>query len=183
MSMKQESLAVIKDAIKSIPDYPKPGILFRDVTSLMLDPRAFAETITMLAEHYESRGFNKVVGAEARGFIFGAPLALALGVGFVPVRKPGKLPRQTLSQTYELEYGQDMLEIHTDAIEPGDKVLLVDDLLATGGTIEATAKLVRELGGEAKDAAFIVSLPELGGIERLEKQGIEIFDLVQFDGH
>ncbi|MED5524383.1 adenine phosphoribosyltransferase [Gallaecimonas pentaromativorans] len=183
MSMKKESLAVIKDAIKTIPDYPKPGILFRDVTSLMQDPRAFAESITLLAEHYENQGFTKVVGAEARGFIFGAPLALALGIGFIPVRKPGKLPRQTLSQSYDLEYGQDTLEIHTDAIVPGDKVLLVDDLLATGGTIEATAKLVRELGGEAKHAAFIVSLPELGGIERLEKQDIEIFDLVQFDGH
>ncbi|WKE64439.1 adenine phosphoribosyltransferase [Gallaecimonas kandeliae] len=181
--MNQDSLALIKAAIKSIPDYPKPGILFRDVTSLMQDPRAFAESITALAEHFEDQGFTKVVGAEARGFIFGAPLALALGVGFVPVRKPGKLPRQTLSQTYELEYGQDMLEIHTDAIVPGDKVLLVDDLLATGGTIEATAKLVRELGGDASQAAFIVSLPELGGIQRLEKQGIAIFDLVQFEGH
>ncbi|MNH32454.1 Adenine phosphoribosyltransferase [compost metagenome] len=137
----------------------------------------------MLVERYRDAGVTKVVGTEARGFLFGAPVALALGVGFVPVRKPGKLPRATLSESYELEYGTDQLEIHTDAIVTGDTVLVVDDLLATGGTIEATAKLIRRLGGEVNHAAFIINLPELGGETRLNKLGIECYSLVNFAGH
>ncbi len=126
----------------------------------------------MLVERYKNAGITKVVGTEARGFLFGAPVALGLGVGFVPVRKPGKLPRETISETYDLEYGTDQLEIHVDAIKPGDKVLVVDDLLATGGTIEATVKLIRRLGGEVADAAFIINLFDLGGEQRLENRAL-----------
>ncbi|ANO33239.1 adenine phosphoribosyltransferase [Vibrio breoganii] len=181
--MNIEKQVLIKASIKSIPDYPKPGILFRDVTSLMEDAKVYQATIEMLIERYQGMGFTKVVGTEARGFLFGAPLALELGVGFVPVRKPGKLPRNTISQSYELEYGTDVLEIHTDAITEGDKVLVVDDLLATGGTIEATTKLIRQLGGIVEHAAFVINLPEIGGDKRIEKMGIEVFSLCEFDGH
>ncbi|GAM69283.1 adenine phosphoribosyltransferase [Vibrio sp. JCM 19236] len=181
--MNSEKQALIKASIKSIPDYPKPGILFRDVTSLMEDAAAYKATIEAMVEKYKDMGFTKIVGTEARGFLFGAPLALELGVGFVPVRKPGKLPRATISQSYELEYGTDTLEIHTDAIVEGDKVLMVDDLLATGGTIEATTKLIRKLGGVVEHAAFVINLPEIGGDKRIEKQGIEVFSLCEFEGH
>ncbi|WP_127958916.1 adenine phosphoribosyltransferase [Serratia microhaemolytica] len=183
MTATTQQLQFIKDSIKTIPDYPKPGIIFRDVTSLLEDPQAYACSIQLLTEHYRQAGITKVVGTEARGFLFGAPVALALGVGFIPVRKPGKLPRATLSESYELEYGTDNLEIHTDAITAGDNVLVVDDLLATGGTIEATASLVRRLGGTVKHAAFIINLPDLGGETRLNKLGIECYNLVNFPGH
>lgn len=181
--MTTETLSLIKSSIKSIADYPKPGILFRDVTSLMEDAEAYQATIRLLVEKYQSMGFTKVVGTEARGFLFGAPLALELGIGFVPVRKPGKLPRQTISQSYELEYGTDVLEIHTDAIVEGDKVLMVDDLLATGGTIEATTKLIRQLGGDVEHAAFVINLPEIGGDKRLEALGLTVYSICEFDGH
>ncbi|KHT48053.1 adenine phosphoribosyltransferase [Vibrio sinaloensis] len=181
--MTTETLQLIKSSIKSIQDYPKPGILFRDVTSLMEDPAAYRATIKLLVEKYQSMGFTKVVGTEARGFLFGAPLALELGVGFVPVRKPGKLPRETVAQSYELEYGTDILEIHTDAIKEGDKVLVVDDLLATGGTIEATTKLIRQLGGVVEHAAFVINLPEIGGDKRLEGQGLNVYSICEFEGH
>ncbi|ABO24102.1 adenine phosphoribosyltransferase [Shewanella loihica PV-4] len=180
--MNTDKLALIKQSIKTIPDYPKPGIMFRDVTSLMEDPAAYQATIALFVERYKDLGVTKVVGTEARGFLFGAPLALELGVGFVPVRKPGKLPRETISESYELEYGHDMLEIHTDAIKPGDKVLVVDDLLATGGTIEATVKLIRQLGGEVEHAAFVISLPELGGEHRLAEMGLSLMTLCEFEG-
>jgi adenine phosphoribosyltransferase len=183
MTATAQQLQFIKDSIKTIPDYPKPGILFRDVTSLLENPLAYAASIELLVERFREAGVTKVVGTEARGFLFGAPVALALGVGFVPVRKPGKLPRETLSESYELEYGTDRLEIHTDAISASDKVLVVDDLLATGGTIEATAKLIRRLGGEVTDAAFIINLPDLGGEARLNTLGIECYSLVNFSGH
>ena len=178
-----QQLEYIKNSIKTIPDYPKAGILFRDVTSLLEDPLAYAASIELLVERYLDAGVTKVVGTEARGFLFGAPVALSLGVGFVPVRKPGKLPRETISESYELEYGTDKLEIHTDSIQPGDKVLVIDDLLATGGTIEATVKLIRRLGGEVTDAAFVIDLPELGGETRLTQQGITCYSLVSFSGH
>lgn len=183
MTATAQQLQFIKDSIKTIPDYPKPGILFRDVTSLLEDPKAYAASIQLLADRYRDAGVTKVVGTEARGFLFGAPVALALGVGFVPVRKPGKLPRETISETYDLEYGTDSLEIHVDAIQPGEKILVIDDLLATGGTIEATAKLIRRLGGEVTDAAFIINLPELGGEKRLNSLNINCYSLVSFDGH
>ncbi len=181
--MTTETLQLIKSSIKSIQDYPKPGILFRDVTSLMEDPAAYRATIKLLVEKYQSMGFTKVVGTEARGFLFGAPLALELGVGFVPVRKPGKLPRETVAQSYELEYGTDTLEIHTDAIKEGDKVLVVDDLLATGGTIEATTKLIRQLGGVVEHVAFVINLPEIGGDKRLEGLGLNVYSICEFEGH
>ena len=170
MTANAQQLQFIKDSIETIPDYPKEGILFRDITTLLDNPAAYQATIDLLVEHYQGQGITKVVGTEARGFLFGAPVALRLGVGFVPVRKKGKLPRETLSETYDLEYDQ-------------DKVLMVDDLLATGGTIEATARLIRRLGGTVTEAAFIICLPDLGGIERLEKQGVHSFTLVDFPGH
>ncbi|WP_113632867.1 adenine phosphoribosyltransferase [Pectobacterium peruviense] len=179
----QQQAELIKNSIKSIPDYPKLGILFRDVTSLLEDPVAYAASIEMLANRYRNTGVTKVVGTEARGFLFGAPVALALGVGFVPVRKPGKLPRPTISESYELEYGSDTLEIHADAISAGDNVLVIDDLLATGGTLEATVKLIRRLGGTVKDAAFIINLFDLGGEQRLTEMGVTCYSLVDFPGH
>ncbi|MBP7547134.1 MAG: adenine phosphoribosyltransferase [Corallincola sp.] len=175
--------ALLKASIKSIPDYPKPGIIFRDVTSLMENGEAFACAIDALLAPFVTAGVTKVVGAEARGFIFGAPLALRLGAGFVPVRKPRKLPRETLRESYALEYGTDTLEIHTDAIQPGERVLLVDDLLATGGTILATAQLVQRLGGTVVGAAFVVGLPDLPGEGRLRELGIEPHVLVRYAGH
>ncbi|MCL1048345.1 adenine phosphoribosyltransferase [Shewanella abyssi] len=182
MVMNTDSLALIKNSIKTIPNYPKEGILFRDVTSLLEDPQAYKLTIDLLVEHYKEQGFTKVVGTEARGFLFGAPLALELGIGFVPVRKPGKLPRETISESYELEYGHDALEIHVDAITSEDKVLVVDDLLATGGTIEATVKLIRNLGGQVNHAAFVISLPDLGGEKRLGTMDLELLSLCEFEG-
>ncbi|CED71870.1 adenine phosphoribosyltransferase [Aliivibrio wodanis] len=181
--MSTETLELIKNSIKSIPDYPKVGIMFRDVTSLMEEPKAYQATIQLLVEKYKDGGFTKIIGTEARGFLFGAPLALELGVGFIPVRKPGKLPRPTIAQTYDLEYGTDTLEIHTDAIVEGDKVLVVDDLLATGGTIEATVKLIRQLGGNVEHAAFVINLPEIGGQTRLEGLGLNVYSICEFAGH
>nr|WP_275975062.1 adenine phosphoribosyltransferase [Shewanella gaetbuli] len=180
--INKDSLSLIKQSIKTIPDYPKAGIMFRDVTSLLENAEAYKATIALLVAHYQSKGFTKVVGTEARGFLFGAPLALELGIGFVPVRKPGKLPRATIAQSYELEYGTDTLEIHTDAINENDKVLVIDDLLATGGTIEATVKLIRQLGGEVNHAAFVISLPDIGGEAKLKAMNIEVLSLCDFDG-
>lgn len=182
--MTQQPLAgLLAQVIQAVPDYPKPGILFRDVTSLLQDAAAFGQVIDHLKQQYAGLGINKIIGTESRGFIFGAPLAYALGVAFIPVRKPGKLPRATIGESYQLEYGTDTLEIHTDAIVAGDKVLLVDDLLATGGTIDATTKLVRRLGGEVTEAAFIVNLPDLGGEQRLRGLGLNVYALVDFPGH
>ncbi|WP_105168637.1 adenine phosphoribosyltransferase [Pseudoalteromonas sp. T1lg23B] len=180
--MTQVNSSMIKDSIVTIPNYPKPGIMFRDVTTLMANPTAFQATVDSFVAAYKDQGFTKIIGTESRGFIFGAPLSYALGIPFIPVRKPGKLPREVISQSYQLEYGEDILELHADAIVEGDKVLLVDDLLATGGTIEATAKLVSRLGGNATDAAFVVSLPELGGEQRVMDMGIKVLKLVEFEG-
>ncbi|WP_340616304.1 adenine phosphoribosyltransferase [Xenorhabdus entomophaga] len=183
MTANAQQLQFIKDSIETIPDYPKAGILFRDITTLLDNPAAYQATIDLLVERYQGKGITKIVGTEARGFLFGAPVALRLGVGFVPVRKKGKLPRETLSETYDLEYGTDTLEIHKSSINEEDKVLVVDDLLATGGTIEATVSLIRRLGGEVSEAAFIIGLPDLGGVERLKKQGINSYAIIEFSGH
>lgn len=172
----------INNAVKNVPDYPKPGILFKDVTGILDDAEAFTATISLLKEKYENKGFTKIVGTEARGFLFGAPLAYALGIGFVPVRKPGKLPRETFAQQYELEYGMDTLEIHQDALNEQDKVLIVDDLLATGGTIEATASLIRKLGATTTDAAFVISLPDLGGEKKLADLDLNVYSILQYEG-
>lgn len=188
MNIKQQdsgyilSQQLIKNSVTTIPDYPKPGIQFRDVTSVLQNPDAFKACIDMLKAKYDDIKFDKIVGTEARGFLFGAPLALELGVGFVPVRKPKKLPRETISESYELEYGTDELEIHKDAINPGDNVLMIDDLLATGGTMVATAKLIRRLGGKAEHAGFIISLPDIGGEDRLVDAQINPYCICEFDG-
>ncbi|MBC3767774.1 adenine phosphoribosyltransferase [Neptunicella marina] len=176
------SVEQIKASIRTITDYPKPGIQFRDVTSLMANADAFSKTISHLAERYKDKKFDKIVGTEARGFIFGAPLAYALGIAFVPVRKPNKLPGAVHSQSYSLEYGEDCLEIHQDAIHQGERILMVDDLLATGGTILATANLIEKMGGHVEHAAFVISLPDLGGEQRLAAQGITSYSICQFDG-
>ncbi|EGT76459.1 adenine phosphoribosyltransferase [Haemophilus haemolyticus] len=176
-------LDLIKSSIKSIPNYPKEGIIFRDITTLLEVPAAFKATVDLIVEQYRDKGITKVLGTESRGFIFGAPVALALGLPFELVRKPKKLPRETISQSYQLEYGQDTLEIHVDAISEGDNVLIIDDLLATGGTVEATVKLVQRLGGVVKHAAFVINLPELGGEKRLNNLGVDCYTLVNFEGH
>ncbi|HHF5091526.1 TPA: adenine phosphoribosyltransferase [Haemophilus influenzae] len=176
-------LDLIKSSIKSIPNYPKEGIIFRDITTLLEVPAAFKATIDLIVEQYRDKGITKVLGTESRGFIFGAPVALALGLPFELVRKPKKLPRETISQSYQLEYGQDTLEMHVDAISQGDNVLIIDDLLATGGTVEATVKLVQRLGGTVKHAAFAINLPELGGEKRLNNLGVDCYTLVNFEGH
>ncbi|MBI6548752.1 adenine phosphoribosyltransferase [Xenorhabdus lircayensis] len=183
MTANAQQLQLIKDSIETIPDYPKAGIFFRDITTLLDNPFAYQTTIDLLVANYQEKGITKIVGTEARGFLFGAPVALRLGVGFVPVRKKGKLPRETLSETYDLEYGTDTLEIHKGSINERDKVLVIDDLLATGGTIEATVRLIRRLGGEVSEAAFIIGLPDLGGVERLKKQGVDSYTIIEFPGH
>ena len=172
----------IKSSIKSIPDYPKKGIIFRDITGLIETPDAFQAVVDLIVENYKDQKITKIIGTESRGFIFGAPVALALKLPFVLVRKPNKLPRATISQSYQLEYGEDTLEIHVDSIQEGDNVLVIDDLLATGGTVEATIKLVRRLGGEVHHAAFVINLPALGGEQRLNGLGVECYTLINFDG-
>lgn len=173
---------LVKNSIRTIADHPKPGIMFRDVSTLMQNSEAFAQTIELFAEHAKQKEITAIVGTEARGFIFGAPLAYKLNVPFIPVRKPGKLPSETIAQSYELEYGMDTLEIHTDALTSNDKVLMVDDLLATGGTIEATTSLIRKLGATVEDACFVVNLPDLGGEKRLTKLGINSYVICEFEG-
>jgi len=180
--MPSEALQLIKNSIKSIPDYPIKGIVFRDITSLIENGHAFAATINLLVERYQDQKIDKVVGTEARGFIFGAPLAAAIGAGFVPVRKPGKLPRNTVHEDYDLEYGQDTLHIHSDSILEGERVLLVDDLLATGGTAEASVKLIQRLGGMVVETAFVVELPTLNGGAKLMRLDVPYFSLVEFEG-
>ena len=180
--MTEITLKLIKNSIKSIPDYPLPGIIFRDITSLIENGEAFAATIALFVKHYSGKKIDKVVGTEARGFIFGAPLAAAIGAGFVPVRKPGKLPRDTIQEGYSLEYGNDVLQIHKDAITPGETVLLVDDLLATGGTAEASIKLIKRLGGIVLEATFVIELPALKGGDKLASLGVPHFSLVEFKG-
>ncbi|AXV15882.1 adenine phosphoribosyltransferase [Neorhizobium sp. SOG26] len=170
-------------AIRSIPDYPKPGIIFRDITTLLGDAVAFRQAVDELVAPYKGLGIDKVAGIEARGFILGGALAHQLGAGFVPIRKKGKLPHQTVRMAYSLEYGTDEMEIHVDALKPGEKVILTDDLIATGGTAEGAVKLIRQLGAEIVSACFVIDLPEIGGRKKLEALGVEVQTLVEFAGH
>jgi len=169
----------LKELIRAIPDYPKPGILFYDLTTLLQNPGGFHELVDNLCDHYAGNVVDAVVGIEARGFILAPALAFRLNAGFVPVRKPKKLPWKTVAVTYQLEYGTDTLEIHRDAIKPGQRVLISDDLLATGGTAAATAELVRKLGGEVVGASFAVELTFLNG--RAKLPGIDVFTMIQYD--
>jgi adenine phosphoribosyltransferase len=173
----------LKSLVRTIPDYPKPGIMFRDVTTLMADAQGFKATIARLCEPYRTEPVDLVTGIEARGFILAGAMADRLGCGFVPVRKKGKLPWKTIQQEYALEYGTDTVEMHVDALSHGKRVLLVDDLIATGGTAGAAVKLIRRLGGEILGAAFIVDLPELGGAKLIEAEGIKVHALMAFEGH
>lgn len=163
--------------IRDVPDFPKEGIVFKDITTLIKDPQAFKQVVDMLADHYAGQEIDLVAAVEARGYIFGAPVAYQLGAGFVPVRKVGKLPAATVREEYELEYGTDAVEMHRDAIEPGQKVLIVDDLIATGGSAAATARLVETLGGEVVGIAFLIELSFLHGLDKLE--GYDVFTLIQ----
>jgi adenine phosphoribosyltransferase len=172
----------IKSLIRTVPHYPKHGVQFRDITTLLKDPLGLKVTVDELFNRYENQKIDKVVGVESRGFLIGTPLAYKLGVGFVPVRKQGKLPAETLGHDYELEYGSDRVEIHTDAVEKGERILLVDDLIATGGTAIASASLIKKLGGEIIECAFIIDLISLGGRKRLEDKGYKMFALCEFEG-
>lgn len=172
----------LKALIRTIPDYPKPGIMFRDVTTLFGHAEGFRDCIRALAKPYEQARVEAVIGIEARGFILGGAVADRLGAGFVPIRKRGKLPAKAIGQDYELEYGVDVIEMHQDAIRPGERVLLVDDLIATGGTADAAVKLINRLGGGLVGAAFVIDLPDLGGAARLENQGVICHTLIEFEG-
>ncbi len=173
----------LKQLIRTIPDFPKPGIQFRDVTTLMNDGPGFAYAIELFVERYRGQHIDKVAGIEARGFIMGGAIAAELGAGFVPLRKKGKLPGEAIGEDYALEYGTDRIEMHVGAISPAERVLIVDDLIATGGTAEAAIKLVQGAGGFVVEACFIIDLPELGGAKRLLAAGCPSFSLVAFEGH
>jgi adenine phosphoribosyltransferase len=175
-------MKTVKDYIRTIPDFPHEGIMFRDVTTLFGDPRGFRTAVDQLLHPYAGIRIDKVAGLEARGFILGGAIAHQLSVSFVPIRKKGKLPGGTIEQAYQLEYGEAVMEIHDDAIEPGEKVLLVDDLLATGGTAEAGIRLIEKLGGEVIGCAFVIDLPELGGMAKLKALGMDVHTLCEFEG-
>jgi adenine phosphoribosyltransferase len=172
----------VKDYIRTIVDFPHEGILFRDVTTLFADPRGFRMAVDQLLAPYAGQRIDKVAGLEARGFILGGAVAHQLSTGFVPIRKKGKLPGATIAQAYKLEYGEAVVEVHEDAMSAGEKVLLVDDLLATGGTAEAGIRLIERLGGEVVGCAFVVDLPDLGGRRKLEAMGMDVHALCAFDG-
>ena len=172
----------IKSHIRTIPHYPKQGVMYRDITTLLKDSVSFRATINELVNRYTGAKIDMVAAVEARGFIIGAALAFQLGVGFVPIRKKGKLPAETIGHDYELEYGTDRIEMHVDAVSKGDYVLLVDDLIATGGTAEAACKLVENMGGTITECCFVVDLPDLGGRKRLEENGQKVFSLCEFEG-
>lgn len=173
----------LRDAIRTIPDYPKPGVMFRDISTLLGDPRAFRVAVDRLVEAYVSAGVDKIAAIEARGFILGGAVAHQLGVGFAPVRKQGKLPWRTRRQDYQLEYGVDSVEMHEDALTAGEKVLIIDDLIATGGTALAAVKLIEGLGATVVGASFVVDLPELGGMAKLRELGLRAEALCAFEGH
>ena len=173
----------VKSLIRTIPDYPKHGIMFRDITTLLKEPSGLQMVVDGFAAHFTNEAIDKVVGIEARGFIIGAALAYKLGVGFVPIRKAGNLPAQKISQSYALEYGTDEIELHIDAISKDERILLIDDLIATGGTAKAGLQLIERLGGKVAGCGFVVSLPDLGGIAQLQASGIHTFSLCEFEGH
>ena len=173
----------LRSSIRSIPDYPKPGIVFRDITTLLGDAAAFRRTVDALVEPWRNLRIDKVAGMEARGFILGGAVAHQLGAGFVPIRKKGKLPHAVVSLAYSLEYGIDEMEVHVDAVRPGERVLLVDDLIATGGTAEGAVKLLQRIGAEVVAACFVIDLPDLGGASKIKDLGVEVQALVAFEGH
>lgn len=173
----------LKSLVRTIPDYPKKGILFRDITTLIEHPEGFRESIERMASAHRGLGITHVAGIEARGFIFGAGVAISLGVGFIPVRKSGKLPGETIGQNYALEYGIDTIEIHADVVNETHRILLVDDLIATGGTAIAAVGLLRRTGAAVDHAAFVVDLPEIGGADKLRAENVEVDYLISFDGH
>ncbi|MCX7328135.1 MAG: adenine phosphoribosyltransferase [Hyphomicrobiales bacterium] len=173
----------LADTIRTIPDYPRKGILFRDITTLMGDARAFRRSVDELVHPFAGAKIDKVAGIEARGFILGGAIAHQLSAGFVPIRKKGKLPHATIRVAYSLEYGVDEMEMHKDGVLRGERVILVDDLIATGGTAEGAVKLLNSLGAEVVAACFVIDLPELGGADKIRKLGVPVRTLVQFDGH
>jgi adenine phosphoribosyltransferase len=173
----------LKSAIRSIPDYPKPGIMFRDITTLLGDARAFRRAVDQLVHPWAGSKVDKVAGIEARGFILGGAVAHQVSAGFVPIRKKGKLPHTTVRIAYSLEYGVDEMEMHEDAVKQGERVILVDDLIATGGTAEGAVKLLRQMGADVVAACFVIDLPELGGADKLRKMDVPVRTLMSFDGH
>jgi adenine phosphoribosyltransferase len=173
----------LKSTIRSIPDYPKPGIIFRDITTLLGDARAFRRAVDELVQPWAGSKIDKVAGIEARGFILGGAVAHQVSAGFIPIRKKGKLPHKRVSIAYSLEYGLDEMEMHEDAVVKGDRVVLVDDLVATGGTAEAAVKLLRQMGADVLAACFVVDLPDLGGAEKIRKLGVPVRTLISFEGH
>ena len=172
----------IKSKIRTIENYPIQGVMFRDITTLLKDPEGLRDSVNILVDRYKDLKIDKIVAIESRGFIIGAPLAYLLNVGLVLIRKPGKLPAETIDQDYKLEYGTDTIEVHVDAIEKDEKILIVDDLIATGGTAEASVRLVQKMKGDIVECCFIVDLPDIGGRERLENMGQKVFTLCEFEG-
>jgi len=172
----------IKSKIRTIKNYPIDGVMFRDITTLFKDPDGLREAINIFAERYKDMKIDKIAAIESRGFLIGAPLAYLLNIGLVLIRKPGKLPAETIKQDYKLEYGSDQIEIHIDAIKEGERVLIVDDLIATGGTVEAAVKLVQMMKGEVLECCFIIDLPDIGGSRKLESMGQNVFSLCEFEG-
>ena len=173
----------LRDTIRSIPDYPKPGIIFRDITTLLGDARAFRRAVDEMVQPWAGMKIDKVAGIEARGFILGGAVAHQVSAGFIPIRKKGKLPHKRVSIAYSLEYGLDEMEVHEDAVSKGERVILVDDLIATGGTAEGAVKLMRQLGANVLAACFVIDLPALGGADKLRKMDVPVRTLVSFDGH
>jgi adenine phosphoribosyltransferase len=176
----KEARDYIKSKVRSIPDWPIKGVIFRDITTLLLDPPAFKQICTIFYDRYVNEKIDKIVGIDARGFLFGSVLAYKLDIGMIPIRKNGKLPYKTISESYTLEYGQEIIEIHEDAIEKGERVVVIDDLMATGGTISAAANLVEKLGGEIFECSFVLELPDLNGREKLGNR--KVFSIVEFEG-
>ena len=179
----KKSIAMpIKSRIRTVPHYPKSGVMFRDITTLLKDATGLQLTVKSLADHYRNQAIDRVAGIEARGFILGAAVAYELGLGFIPVRKKGKLPAEVVGQDYSLEYGTDRIEIHTDAIANGESILLIDDLIATGGTASAACALIQSMGGNVQGCGFVIDLPDLGGRQLLEQLGHSVFSLCEFEG-